>query len=261
MPCCLVLLGTRDIMGRDNSNLQIDPSLTLSRAVKDNHSYKINDSAGGSISSKFSGHSVYFGPGERGSAIKELETFDKNMKRENLIAMLEMSTSSTAVLESIYRNNPPLNASGQPELTPEYLDLIANKVADSLKSEMSTMTEDQLKSYAGRYPGNSALSSVLDDFKARKQAVALRLDVDLPEGLNGRELNELDDVNSVTYKDLYMREIKPIQQGSVFEVFNLARDLKETGEAMRTIAESLGITKDHVSEFKKHNTSLFNVVT
>ncbi len=129
---------------------------------------------------------------------QEKDAFDQEqakLKRDLIRQELLLSVSSTAAMQSILEATAPLNANGEPEITPEYQASMADMIADSLRSEASSMTKSELQQWAALYPGFTSISGLVSDREHQEEAIKRQFGK-LPGDATGAELNKLVDKHS-----------------------------------------------------------------
>jgi hypothetical protein len=150
-------------------------------------------------------------------------------KRERIRQELLLSVAST---ESIYSI---LKATAPNPMTPEYETYMAGMIADSLRSETSSMTRSQLKRWQGLYPGHTGISGLVDDHEVKEAALIAKLGK-LPGDLTGAELDKLADehsseawsaksvdFNSIKLPDLALLDVVDV----VGDIKTITQDLKD----------------------------------
>ncbi len=147
---------------------------------------------------------------------------EEKYKRERIRQELLLSVASTEAMYSILKATAPLNAQGEPEITPEYEQMMAAMIADSLKSESSSLST--LQKWSGVFGGrSSAINTLIEDHQNKETELKNKF-AKLPGDLTGSELDRFDfldikgDIKSIT-NDLKAIWLK--QYGWPYENFNL----------------------------------------
>ena len=166
---------------------------------------------------------------------------EEKYKRERIRQELLLSVVSTESIYSILKATAPLNAQGEAEITPEYRDYMASMIADSLRSEASSMTKSQLQRWEGLYPGY--ISSLLDDHDAKEKAVIAKFGK-LPGDFTGGELDKLANEHSLQAwgKSVSFNNIKFPN----LDLLGVATDFKEIKNDLGEILSTLSKRSDPV---------------
>lgn len=196
------------------------------------------DDKSGTVSSKFSGHSISFSSGGKAQAEKDIQTHDAKIKRELLLSMLELSTTSPEVIASIYKNNPPIGPDGKPQMTDAYMDFIARKVEPYIRADLANMSENDLLRWSNEFKSSAGISSLLKGHQNKLELVKSLVKAQLPEGLNGRELDELigEHSNYAWLRESAEFNTKPAE---AFDVLGIKNDLADIRDSLKVIGEHL----------------------
>lgn len=149
---------------------------------------------------------------------------EEKYKRERIRQELLLSVASTESMYSILKATAPRNAQGEPEITPEYEQMMAAMIADSLKSESSSLATLQKWSrvFGGR---SSALNTLIEDHQNKETELRNKFGK-LPGDLTGDELDRLVDdrsfINSIKIPNLNVLDIADIKG----DIKSITNDLK-----------------------------------
>ncbi len=182
---------------------------------------------------------------------KEKDEFDlqqAKLKRELIQQELLLSVTSTESMYSILKATAPLNAQGEPEITPEYEQKMAAMIADSLRSEASSMPLASLQKWSGIFTANHAINTLVTDRQNKEAVVRAKLGK-LPGDLTGDELDKLADEGS---SQAWSNKAVSFNAIKIPDINRL--DFADIGGDIRSITKDL---KDILS--KKYNQHNFNL--
>lgn len=157
---------------------------------------------------------------------------EEKYKRERIRQELLLSVASTESIYSILKATAPLNAQGEPEITPEYETYMAGMIADSLRSELGSMTKSDLKRWAGLYPEYPLVTGLVGNRVAQEELIKAKFGK-LPGDLTGAELDKLANEHNV--------EVELTKNTSLnidipnLDIFGIADDVKSITSDLKEI--------------------------